>query len=165
MNMLAGLTSRWTMFFEWAASSASATSVPRSRICSKFTGRPAIKCLSVLPSRYSMAMKSRPFVLGNFVDGANVGVIQGRGRTRFTAETLQGLRILSNIIGQKLEGNEAAKFGVFRLINHAHATTAEFLHNAVVRDGLTDHGSNVSRTAMLGSGNRLVNGVEPDNLH
>jgi hypothetical protein len=32
-----------------------------------------------------------------------------------------------------------AQIEVFRFINHAHATTAEFFDNAVMRDGLADH--------------------------
>jgi len=39
---------------------------------------------------------------------------------------------------EEFERHEAAKPGVFRLINYAHRTTAELLDDAIVRDGLTD---------------------------
>jgi serine/threonine protein kinase len=39
---------------------ASATSMATLRTCSNSMGRPAIVCLRVLPSRYSMAMKRLP---------------------------------------------------------------------------------------------------------
>ena len=80
-----------------------------------------------------------PLMLGDLIDGANVGVIQSRGGAGFATKTLEGLRILGNVIGQKFEGDEAAEFCVFGLVNNAHATTAELLNNAVVRDGLADH--------------------------
>ena len=38
-----------------------------------------------------------------------------------------------------IEGDEAAQFDVFSLVDHAHASAAKFLDNAVVRDGLADH--------------------------
>ena len=59
-KMLAGLMSRWTIPFECAASNASATSIPRSCNLSISIGRPEMVCFSVLPSRYSMAMKRVP---------------------------------------------------------------------------------------------------------
>jgi hypothetical protein len=37
-----------------------------------------------------------------------------------------------------IEGDEAAQFDVLSL-DHAHASAAKFLDNAVVRDGLADH--------------------------
>jgi hypothetical protein len=33
---------------------------------------------------------------------------------------------------------------VFGLVNHAHAATAEFLEDTVVRNGLADHGPNLT---------------------
>jgi hypothetical protein len=50
------------------------------------------------------------------------------------------LRIFSNIIRQELEGDEAMQPGILGLVDHAHAAAAEFLDNAIVRDGLADHG-------------------------
>ena len=80
-------------------------------------------------------------VLANLVNRANAGVIEGRGRTRFTVETLERLGILRDVIGEKFEGDEAAKSRVFGLIDHAHATAANFFEDAIVRNRLPDHWS------------------------
>ncbi len=87
-------------------------------------------------------------VLADVVDGANVGMIErGRG-PRFAPEALERLRILRQFVGQKLQGYAPAQAQVFSLVDHTHTTAAEFLQNAVVRDGLPDH----QRAAMLGCG-------------
>ena len=44
------------------------------------------------------------------------------------------------LVGQELEGHETAEGGVFRFVDHAHATAAQKFHNAVVGNGLSDHG-------------------------
>src|SRR5438132_2769323 len=41
--------------------------------------------------------------LPDFVDCANIGMIQGRGSLRFTLESSQSLGIARNIIGQELD--------------------------------------------------------------
>jgi hypothetical protein len=51
-------------------------------------------------------------------------------------EALIGVRIMREIVGEKLECDEATEFEVFGLINNAHAPTAEPLQNAVVGDRL-----------------------------
>ena len=136
MKMFAGLMSRWTIPSEWAASSASAISMADDSSVPTSMRLPAMRCFRVMPSRYSMAMKALAFVFADFVNGADVGVVQrGRG-TSFPAKTLKRLRICGHIIGKKLEGDEAAKASVFGFVNHAHPPAAQFLDDAVVRDGL-----------------------------
>ena len=78
-------------------------------------------------------------LLANVVNGADVGMIQGGCRLGFALETGQGLRVAGNFRGQKFEGNETVQAGVFGLVNHAHAATAQLLENAVVRNRLADH--------------------------
>jgi len=41
---------------------------------------------------------------------------------------------------EETQGDEAAQPRVLGLIDHAHATATEPLDDAVVRDGLVDHG-------------------------
>jgi len=60
-KMFAGLMSRWTIPFAWAASSASAISIPRSSMRSNSIRGPSIRSRRVLPSRYSITRKSRPW--------------------------------------------------------------------------------------------------------
>ena len=55
-KIFAGLMSRWTMPSQCAASSASAISIPKPSTVSSSSGRPAIRCLRVMPSRYSITM-------------------------------------------------------------------------------------------------------------
>ena len=75
----------------------------------------------------------------DFVDGADVRMIQCRGGLGFAPEAGECLRVFGDVIGQKLKGNEAAEVHVLSLINHTHPAAAEFLDDAVVRDGLADH--------------------------
>src|SRR5581483_1837953 len=80
-----------------------------------------------------------PFVLANFVDGANVGMVECRCGPCFAAKTLQRLRVLRSLFVKKLKRNEPAKRSVLRFVNHSHATSPEHLQDAVVGDCLADH--------------------------
>ena len=103
------------------------------------SGRPAMRCFSVTPSRNSMAMKAWPSLLADFVDGADVGMVQCGGGLGFALKTAESLGVLGYFVGQKLESDEAAEFGVLGLVDHTHPAAAELLDDAVVRDGLADH--------------------------
>ena len=84
----------------------------------------------------------------DLVNGADVGMVESRGRLGFALEAAQGLRIFGDIVGQELEGDEAAEFEVFGLVDDTHAATAEFFDDAVMRDGLADQ---VERIPVFGS--------------
>ena len=75
----------------------------------------------------------------NLVDGADVWMVQRGGSLGFALEAAECLRVFGNVVGQKLKGDEAAEVYVLSFINHTHAAAAEFLDDAVVRDGLADH--------------------------
>ena len=75
----------------------------------------------------------------DFVNGADVGVVQCGGGLGFALKTGESLRIAGYVIGKELEGDEAVKARVFRFVDDAHAAAAELLDDAVVRDGLADH--------------------------
>ena len=62
-------------------------------------------------------------------------------------KTVEGLRVSGELIGQELQGDEAAELGVLGLVNNAHPAAAELLDDAIVRDGLPDH-----RAEILGPG-------------
>ncbi len=94
----------------------------------------------------------------DFVDGADVGVIEGGGGAGLAAEALEGLRVAREIVGKKLEGNETAEFGVFSFVDNTHASTAEFFDDAVVRDSLADQSRRVPHGgSILLSWGRAVN--------
>ena len=48
-------------------------------------------------------------LFADFMDGADVGMIQRRGGSGFAPEAFQGLRVLRDIVGQKFQGDEASK--------------------------------------------------------
>ena len=80
-----------------------------------------------------------PLVSADFVDGADVGMVQGGSGAGFAAEALQSLRVLGDVVGKEFQSNEPAEVGVFGFVDDAHAAAAEFLNDAVMGDGLADH--------------------------
>src|SRR5580704_939565 len=80
----------------------------------------------------------------NFIDRANVGMIQGGRSLCFALETRERLWISGYIARKKLQRNEAPQGGVFGLVHHTHASAAEFFQYAIMRnlfDGITLHAS------------------------
>ena len=75
----------------------------------------------------------------NLVDGADVGMIQGRSSFGFALEAAESLLIFGHFIGQELEGHKATEFDILGLVDHTHPAAAQFLDDAVVRNGLADH--------------------------
>jgi hypothetical protein len=75
-------------------------------------------------------------------------VESGRG-LGFALESGQGLGIAGNFLGKEFESDEAMKPGVFGFVDHTHATTAQLLENAVVRNRRAYHWQE-----MLRGGNR-----------
>jgi len=82
-------------------------------------------------------------LLTDFVNGANVGVIQSRGGASFAAETLEGLGVADQIVGEELEGDEPAKRGVLSLVDNPHAASTELFKDAVVGDCFPDEWAGV----------------------
>src|SRR5437879_13358425 len=66
-------------------------------------------------------------------------MIQGRRGLGLALKAGERLRVAGDVFREKFEGDEAMQARVFSLIDHAHAATAEFFDDAVVRDGLADH--------------------------
>ncbi len=75
----------------------------------------------------------------DFVDGADVGMIQRRGGAGFALEALERLRVGGDFGRKEFESDEASQLDVFGLVDDAHATAAEFVDDAVVGDGLANH--------------------------
>jgi hypothetical protein len=78
--------------------------------------------------------------LADLVDGADIWMVECGCRTSLAPKSFQGLRVQRQFIGQEFQGYQSAKLGVFGLVNHAHAAATQFIDDAVVRDGLADHG-------------------------
>src|SRR5262249_47994438 len=79
-----------------------------------------------------------PVLVVNFVDSADVGVVESGSCPSLTSEAFQCLRVLRYIVRQKLECNEAMQAGVLGLVDHTHSAAADLLDDPVMRDGLTD---------------------------
>ena len=89
------------------------------------------------------------FLIADFVDGTDVGMIEGKGSTNLSPESFQRLRVFGEVHGKESQSNDTAKLGVLCLIDHGHAVTAEFLNNAVVRDGLADERLGLRHVAVI----------------
>src|SRR5271165_1520906 len=129
----------------WAVSSASAMSMPRVTIVSVSRVRAAIKYFSVTPCKYSMAINRFPSC-SDLIDRADIGMVQGRSRLGLSLEANQCLGISGYVIRQKFQRNESVQGEVFGFVDDTHASAAEFLENAVMRDDLVDH----EETSVLG---------------
>src|ERR1700680_465992 len=62
--------------------------------------------------------------LTDFVDHAEVGMIQAGSRTRFPSKSLQHHWVLGHQLGQEFKSHEPAQLDVLSLVNHTHAATA-----------------------------------------
>jgi hypothetical protein len=71
---------------------------------------------------------------------ADVWMIQCRSGLSFSLESLQPLSPFGKIVGEKFQSDESVEASVLSLINHTHSTAAKLFHNAIMRDGLADHG-------------------------
>ena len=74
--------------------------------------------------------------LVNFVDGANVGVVETGGGTGFALKALQGLRVADQIGREELQGNASTQSEILGAVNHSHAAAAQLFFDSVVRDDL-----------------------------
>jgi hypothetical protein len=78
-----------------------------------------------------------PVGLIDFADRADVRVVQ-RGRSLgFPLKAAEGLCVVGEFVGKKLQGDMATELEVFRLVHDAHATAADLAEDAVKGDRLT----------------------------
>ena len=84
------------------------------------------------------------FEFVNFVDGADILVIQGGGSLSFALEAAEGQWIFGNVVGQKLESYKTTEVQVLGFIDHAHAAPTELLDDPVMGD-VVEQGSAAPR--------------------
>src|SRR6185369_13058582 len=77
--------------------------------------------------------------LADFVNHADVGMIEAGGGPRFPAEPFQHRGVFGDQLGQEFKSHHPAQLNVFGLVHNAHTPAAELLDDAVVRDRLADH--------------------------
>src|ERR1700733_7647775 len=80
-------------------------------------------------------------MLFNFVDGADIGMVQCRGGLGFTLKTLEGDRITGELFWQKLQRYQPTQFEILRFENHSHATAPDDIEYAVMRNLLPSKGA------------------------
>jgi hypothetical protein len=91
-----------------------------------------------LPLQQFHGDEASPIGLVDFVDGADVRVVQ-RGRSLgLPLEATEGLRIMGEFVGQELQCDVATQLEVFRLIHNAHAPAADLAQDAVMGNRLPD---------------------------
>ena len=77
------------------------------------------------------------------------------GNRNFPLEACKRLRVFGDVVRKEFQRDEAMKTGIFRLVNHPHTTTAKFLDDSIMRDGLPDHWAD-----MLGAEDVEVNELD-----
>ena len=111
---------------------------------------PQSRCFNVMPVQKLHRDERLALVsFADFVYGANVGMVQGRGCARLSCESVPALAGLVRHPRAGTSKRQSGEFGVLSLVDHTHPATAEFLDDAVVRDGLANHfeeNSNPRRT-------------------
>ena len=122
-KILAGLISRWVIPFECAASSASAIWAARSRRRSNSERLAVDQVLQGIAFHQLHDDKRTALLFADFVNGADIGVIQGGGRLRLSMEALKAAAI-ARTLGEKLQRDSAAKASIFRLVDNPHPPTA-----------------------------------------
>ncbi len=127
----------------WADSSASAILDAQRQQLVHFHGLPVHLLRDGLPLKQFHNDEVPAFVLFNRMDGADVRVIQRRSGARLALKSLQQLAVLGHIQRKKLQGHSAAEMGILSFIHHTHATRAQFVHNLVMQEGLSDEGINL----------------------
>jgi hypothetical protein len=77
-------------------------------------------------------------MFADFIDGADVGMVEGGSRLRLTVEAAQSLGVWGESVRKELQGNEAVELDVFGFVDHTHPASTKFFEDAVMRDGLPD---------------------------
>ena len=95
-------------------------------------------------------------MLPDFVDRADIGMVESRGGLRLPLESGQRLGVFGYFIGQKLQRDESVEGYVLSFVDNTHAAPAEFLNDAVVRNGLVDHW----RESYVGDAGKSMKAVE-----
>ena len=75
----------------------------------------------------------------DFINGADVGMIERRGSAGLALEAAQGVTVFGQLCRQEVEGDETPQLAVLGLIDHTHTSAAELLEYAVMGNGLANH--------------------------
>ena len=81
----------------------------------------------------------RALELSDFVDRANVGVVDSGSGFGLMLEALDCRSVAGYLFRKELQSNFAFKLQVFGAIHHAHAAAAKPLDDAIMRNDLVQH--------------------------
>ena len=79
------------------------------------------------------------FMLADFMNRANVGMVQCGSRTRFPPKTFKSLRIARGVVRKEFQRHEASQESIFGLVDNPHSTSTEQFDDPVMGDSLADH--------------------------
>ena len=80
-----------------------------------------------------------PIVLADFMNGADIRVVEGGGSLGFPLESAESLRVARYVVGKKFERDESVKVGVLCFVDDTHSSAAQSLDNAIMRNGFANH--------------------------
>ena len=102
----------------------------------RFAANQVPKCLALQQLHCD---KGPAIHLINFVDGADIRVVQGSWGFGFPLKRLSACASRASSSGRNFRATSAPSLRSLRVVYHAHSPAAELLHNAVMRDSLADH--------------------------
>jgi hypothetical protein len=82
------------------------------------------------------------------MDGDDVGMVQSRGRLRFSLEAVHRNGMLEGGLRQELHGHASPETRILRLVDRTHPAFAEFGGDLVMRDRPSDHEMHPPRSAI-----------------
>ncbi len=93
-----------------------------------------IRSARLSPSMYCMTMKTQIVFFADFVDGADVGMVQCGSRPGLVHQPVPGPIARLGPLGQHFDRNHAAERGVFREEDLTHPARAQLSDDSVVAD-------------------------------
>jgi len=103
--------------------------------------------------------KSPPVFFAYVVDRANVRMAKSRCSFGLATESFESRSVVRGIVRQEFERDRSVKADVLCLVNHTHATAAQLLGDAIVRDGAACQGQRIGHAVSILGGEHLqVNG-------
>src|SRR5271167_1179615 len=88
-------------------------------------------------------------MLIDFIDGADIGMIDSRRGARFPLKPFHRYPVLGHVSRQELECNLTAESEVLGAVNHTHAAFAKFFDDAVMRYDPAKHLRSFHRRAPI----------------
>jgi hypothetical protein len=85
----------------------------------------------------------------DFMDGADIGMIQRGGGLSFALETQKSLLIPRDVVREKFQRDKPAKLGVFGFVDDAHASAAEFFEDKKMCEGAADEGRGIRHVGLI----------------